>query len=77
LIDANGRMMNLPVLVSSGVDAGTIICGDFRELAILSRALELVTNPGNKTGITEVTAFHYVDSYIRHAAAFAVATGTT
>lgn len=78
LIDGNGRMLNIPVLVTSGV-ANTIILGDFRELAILTKAIELQVNPyvSSTDGKIRVTAFHYLDVSIRHIETFAVATSVS
>jgi HK97 family phage major capsid protein len=79
LIDGSGRMMNLPVYVTTGVDAGTLILGDFRQLSILAESvqIELDRTTNATTGICRLFLFGFGDIAVHHPAAFAVATSVT
>jgi hypothetical protein len=79
LLIEDGKMMGLPVLVTNAAASGYLFVGDFRELVVLSRALEILSNPYSqrKPGLIEVTLFHHLDIVVRHPAYFAVATAVT
>jgi HK97 family phage major capsid protein len=79
LLIANGKMCNLPVLVSNSVSAGYVFLGVWSELVIAVRSIEVLRNPftQGKSGFVEVGVYWTGDTLLRHPGAFAVATGTT
>jgi HK97 family phage major capsid protein len=79
LIIANGKMLGLPVLVSNSVSAGFIFIGDFREVVVAVRSIEVLRNPfsQSKGGFIEVGVYWVGDILLRHPGAFSVATSVS
>jgi HK97 family phage major capsid protein len=79
LIDGNGRMLNFPVHVSNSIDAGTIFCGDFAQIVVMVKDIELLIDKstGSISGLTNVLAYPFMDVVVTRPSSFAVATGTT
>lgn len=75
----DGRMLNFPALVSNSIAAGTLFCGDFSNVTILNRSLELLVDQssGSTTGRTRLLVFWHGDVIVGTPAAFCFAQGVS
>lgn len=73
----DGKILNFPAYVSTGIDTGTLICGDFSQVTILNRSLELLVDrfSGSTTGRTRLLVFWFGDFTVGTPAAFCFAQG--
>lgn len=79
LMVEDGRMMDLPFLVTANVPANTVLVGDFRRLTILNRSIEILVDRSSKStqGATRVVVFWHGDIVVPHPSAFAAVSSVT
>jgi HK97 family phage major capsid protein len=78
-IMAAGRIGDLPAIVSPGVPDGTVVMGDFRQITILSRALELLIDRSthSTTGGVRLLVFWHGDLLTLRPGAFCFASSVS
>ncbi len=79
MIFEDGKILDCPAYVSSGIAAGHLFCGDFSQVVVMARDLELLVNRNTKStfGIIQVLAYWYGDIVVQRPASFCVATGVS
>jgi HK97 family phage major capsid protein len=76
MIFEDGRILDRPGYVSTGIDAGTIFYGFFPDLVVLVREIDLLFNPytRGRQGVRQHLGFWYGDLFVQHSGYFALAT---
>ena len=75
----DGKILDRPAYVSTGIGAGAIFCGSFSDVLVLVREIEVVYNPfsQSKKHVRELVGFWHGDIAIGHPGYFSVRTSVT
>lgn len=79
LLGDDGKLGGVPFFVTEAMPDATLLLGDFAQLVVLLRSVELNRNPYSKAkdGMVELDLFHFFDVIVRHPAAFCKAVNLT
>jgi len=75
----DGKILDRPAFVSNSIDAGTIFCGDFTQVIVMVKDIELLIDKstGSISGLTNILCYPFLDIIVTRPASFAVAQGVS